>query len=277
MDGAPVISLLSRLVLLLVHPALACPDVDGTLNRAVQHLLAADSAAVDHDFASMDDAFGCAVVTPRQVARYFVVRGGAAELATPGSGQLLFASARALDATVWESAFGPDLNAVWANAAAVGTGSLKLDTNADGGWVDGERVPIWPDLAFAGWHVVQVVTTDGRTVLFGRVVNLPTGGTSLVATGLPETGASPMIGTAGTAPTRRKRLVSPVWLVAAGVVAAAGGGLAAGAVIEGQHVPTLGTVDAVDAGWAKERVYAYGAYAAWGVAGVLGGISFVFP
>lgn len=269
---------LPLLALILLHRvASACPDVDSTLNAAVQDILAADAEGTASDFAAMDDALGCQVVTRQQVARYLLIRGGAAELASPGEGALLLASARILDATVWDPQLGPELKAIWERQQVDATGSLVLDTNADGGWVDGEPVGSWPVVAFAGWHVVQVVTTDGATVMFGKVVNLPAGGNSLVSTGLPESGALPVDGVQAAVESRKHRLISPAWLIASAVTAAAGGGLAVGARLEASRVPEYETLEAVDDAWLRERRMAYGAYVVWGAAGVLGVLSFALP
>lgn len=257
--------------------AWACPDVDSTLNAAVQDILAADASGTAGDFASMDDALGCQHVTRQQVARYLLIRGGAAELGSPGDGELLLASARALDPSVWEPQLGPELKATWARQRADATGSLILDTNADGGWVDGERVASWPAVVFAGWHVVQVVTTDGATVMFGKAVNLPAGGNSLVATGLPESGAMAGIRTEPPGEVRKHRVISPAWLVASLVTAAAGGGLAVGARLQSDRFSQYESVEAVDQAWLRERELAYGAYIAFGAAGVLGVLSFTLP
>ena len=254
--------------------AYACPDLDGALNAAVVHILAADSAATDRDFATAEESLGCERVSAAQIARYFVVRGGRAELDAPGSGLSLLASARALDPTVWEAQLGPELRATWQGAAVAPDGSLMLDTNADGGWVDGRHVTAWPAVAFGGWHVVQVITLDGKTVMYGRSVNLPAGNGSLVSTGLPESGAT-VAETA--APSRKRRVISPAWLIGSVALAAAGGGLAIAANEQRQRVPEYDSLDSLDLAWNRERQFAYGAYAAWGAAGVLGGLSFVLP
>ncbi len=256
----------------LLGSALACPTLDESVDSAVVHALAADAAAADNDFVTAEEALGCAPVTAAQAARYFVVRGGAAEFVEPGSGARLFASARAVDPKVWEDRLGGELKARWSNAAVEGSGSLTLDTNRDGGWIDGVHVVDWPARTGAGWHVVQVVSIDGSTVLYGRSVNLPAGEDALVQTGLAESAASEVHAVPATP---RRPLVSPAWLIASGVAAVVGGGLAAGARVQSDHMSGYGTEETLNAAWQREQGFAYGAYAAWGVAGVMGGLSFV--
>lgn len=251
----------------------ACPDLDESVDSAVGHALSADVGATERDLLGAEEALGCAPVTASQAARYFIVRGGAAEFLEPGSGDRLFASARALDPSVWEERLGPDLKAKWAVASVEGVGSLTLDTNHDGGWIDGVHVDEWPGRRSAGWHVVQVISLDGSVVLYGKSVNLPAGEDALVQTGLAESAAS----TTQAPPTVKRRVVSPAWLIASGVVAAAGGGLAAGATLQAHRMPDYGSEASIDSAWNREQQFAYSAYAAWGVAGVLCGLSFVLP
>jgi len=275
---------LLALLLLGTNRADACPDLSGSLDAAVGHLLAADTGSGDLEAA--ESAFACERVVPSQVARYLVIRGGASEFAAPGSGVRWFASARAVDATVWEERFGEDLRGVWSASVIDGHGSLLLDANAAHGWVDGKAVTAWPFEASAGWHVVQVVDSTRGDVLFGRVVNLPAGESSLVQTGLAAveerslTAAGPVAPGAPGAPVAqvlitKHRVASPVGLVLAGVLAAAGAGLAAGSQVEAAHVASAATPDALDAAWQGQRGLAWGAYSAWGAAGVVAGLSFV--
>ena len=264
------------LFLLLGTPsAHACPDLSRSLDAAVGHLLAADTGSGDLDAA--ERAFACERVVPQQVARYLVIRGGAAEFSAPGSGARWFASARSIDATVWEERLGEELRGSWSTAVIDGHGSLVLDANAAHGWVDGRAVLSWPVETNAGWHLVQVVDSVTGKVLYGRTVNLPAGESSLVQTGLAELdlASSPVaVGTAQVDAPRR-RIASPVALVAAGVLAAAGAGLAAGSQVEAAHVASAATSDALDTAWTRQRGLAWGAYSAWGAAGVVAGLSFV--
>jgi hypothetical protein len=265
-------------LLLATNKADACPDLSSSLDAAVGHLLAADTGSRDLDAA--ESAFGCEPVLPAQVARYLVTRGGASEFAVPGSGVRWFASARAVDATVWEDRFGEDLRGIWSASVIDGHGSLLLDANAAHGWVDGKAVTVWPFEASAGWHVVQVVDATRGDVLFGRVVNLPAGESSLVQTGLAAVEERKMETTGPLAPVAqglipKHRVASPVGLVLAGVLAAAGAGLAAGSQVEAAHVSSAATPDALDTAWQGQRGLAWGAYSAFGAAGVVAGLSFV--
>ena len=263
-------------LLLGTNRAYACPDLSRSLDAAVGHLLAADTGSGDLDAA--ERAFACERVVPQQVARYLVIRGGAAEFAAPGSGARWFASARSIDATVWEERLGEELRGVWSASVIDGHGSLMLDANAARGWVDGKAVGVWPVEASAGWHLVQVVDATSGKVLYGRTVNLPAGASSLVQTGLAElevASFSDIPGASASAEAPRRRVASPVVLVAAGVLAAAGAGLAAGSQIEAAHVASAPNSDALDTAWARQRGLGWGAYAAWGAAGVVAGVSFV--
>lgn len=263
-------------LLLGTNRAYACPDLSRSLDAAVGHLLAADTGSGDLDAA--ERAFACERVVPQQVARYLVIRGGAAEFAAPGSGARWFASARSIDATVWEERLGEELRGVWSASVIDGHGSLMLDANAARGWVDGKAVGVWPVEASAGWHLVQVVDATSGKVLYGRTVNLPAGASSLVQTGLAElevASLSDLPGASASAEAPRRRVASPVVLVAAGVLAAAGAGLAAGSQIEAAHVASAPNSDALDTAWARQRGLGWGAYATWGAAGVVAGLSFV--
>ncbi len=258
--------------LLLVARAFACPSLDASLDQALAHALSADFASADHDLGEAEAAMACSEAAPAQVAHYLVVRGGVAEFGTPGGGVRFFASAKAIDPDTWDARLGPALEQVWKTAALDGAGSLSMDTNQDAGRVDGRTVDGWPAQVPEGWHVVQVVSLDGRAVLFGKAVNLPAGEAALVQTGLPEgMAAAPQ-----PLEARRGRVLSPAWAIASGVVAAAGVGLAVGARLQADRVDEYGSVEIVDAAWTREQELAYGAYAAWGTAGALFGLSFVF-
>lgn len=260
-------------ILLLVARAFACPSLGAALDTAVAHSLAADFTAAERDLADAEAALACAEATPAEIAHYLVIRGGVAEFVSPGSGARLFASARAIDPAAWDPRLGPAIEQAWASAKLEGEGSLALDTNQDGGRVDGGVVAAWPAKVPEGWHVVQVVSLDGRAVLFGKAVNLPAGEAALVQTGLAE-------GLAATpqplADSGRKRVLSPAWVIASGVVAAAGGGLAIGARLQADRIDAYEEVETLDTAWTREQQLAYGAYAAWGTAGALFGLSFVF-
>lgn len=263
-----VVPFVSTLTLWLGRAAAAgCPDLDASIEVAVQDILAADPDGADRALAAAEQACGCAEVGPEQVARYLLVRGATAEFMQPGSGVRLLASARATDPAVWEPRFGEDLHAVWASATVDGAGTMALDVASGEGWVDGARVADWPHEARAGWHVVQILPVGGGQPVFGRTVNLPAGESAVVQSGLPPlVQASP-----------RRRVASPVGLIAAGALAAVGGGLAVGARVEAAKVPDAPTLEALDALWDRERGLAIGAYAAWGAAGVVGVVSFVLP
>lgn len=249
-----------------IASAVACPDLDAALETAVQDILAADPEGASTSIAAAEQACGCATQRPDQLARYLLVRGATAEFVAPGSGVRLLASARALDASVWEPRFGDDLRAVWASATVDGRGAMTLDVPAYVGRVDGAPVESWPVEIPAGWHVVQVLPTAEALPVFGRAVNLPAGESAVVGTGLPPL---------ESAVVRRRRVASPAGLIAAGALAAIGGGLAVGARVEAARVPEAASLDALEAEWNRERGFAIGAYAAWGVAGAVGVVSFV--
>lgn len=249
-----------------IASAAACPDLDAALETAVQDILAADPDGASTSLAAAEQACGCAFQRPDQIARYLLVRGATAEFLTPGSGVRLLASARAIDGSVWDPRFGEDLRAVWASATVDGRGAMTLDVPAYAGRVDGAGVDAWPVQLPAGWHVVQVMAPDAAMPAFGRAVNLPAGESSVVGTGLPPLEA---------AVATRRRVASPVGLVAAGALAVVGGGLAVGARVEAARVPEAATLEALDADWNRERGFAIGAYAAWGVASAIGVVSFV--
>ncbi len=266
------------LLLAILSPALACPELNAALDGAVVHILSADSATTALDFEAAEASLACAQASPAQIARYFLVRGGAAELALAGSGAPWFGAAKAIDGAVWVPELGPDLKRLWEEAGTSGEGSLNFDTNREGGWVDGAPVQDWPARIWAGWHVVQIITTDGKTVMYGRSLHLPDQEVALVQTGLPEMRARAAPETAGGGTIEKKRrLISPAWLIASGVVAAAGGGLAAGAKVQSGRMPLYDSVETLDTAWTRQQQFAVGAYACWGAAGVLGGLSFVLP
>jgi hypothetical protein len=75
----------------------------------------------------------------------------------------------------------------------------------------------------------------------------------------------------------KQRLISPAWLAASLVSAAAGGGLAVGARLQADRIPAYETVEQVDKAWLREQELGVGAGVLWGVAGVFGVLSFVLP
>lgn len=255
------------LLLALMQTGLACPSLDGELERATAAIIAGDLAAAT---AALDDArssFSCAQASPAGLGRYFLLRGA---VATQGGGDPTdwLSAARRLALEGFDPRLGPELQAAFKAAPTPGRATLLLEPTLPAA-LDGEAVVDWPIALSSGAHLVQVIGTDGK-IRFNKEFNLLPDEDALLSTGLSL--EAPVV----AAPAPRKRR-GPVLLVASAVAAAAGGSLAAGALAQNETMSATGNLEAFDAAHTRQRAFAYGAYGLGGAAVVGAALYFVIP
>jgi hypothetical protein len=275
-------------MLLLTSLALACPASGPALDHAADALLAGSPAEADLALAQAAQSFGCAPATLADLGRYWLVEGVRFALAGDATrATRAFAASRRVDPSGWDPRFGASLKVTYDAAGAEGPGYLTVDANHASARIDTLTPASWPAEIAGGVHLVQIVSPDGATVAYGKLVRVVEGEEVLVETGLPEL---PPEAIATTAPvglvvdpamdpamdatvdpvvTRRR---SPWWFVAAGVAAGGAGALYYLAYREEDDLGGADDLGTLDAAWARQRGFTGGAVALSGAAafGVVG-------
>jgi hypothetical protein len=214
--------------------------------------------------ATFDAALGCAgAADPALVARALAVDGLWRHFRGEADGAALaFASAHALDPGAWNPDYGADAQAAWERAIAAapaGAGTLAVEPALHPDLrplIDGAPVTL-PASVPVGFHLVQVVESDGRARYASRALLLDPGEHVVVNTG-PLAPLPP-----GPAPTAHK----PTWpLWTAGGLAALGGGAALWASSTSSALEQAGTVDDLNTAYRRQKVLAASAYTLSGLA-----------
>jgi hypothetical protein len=249
-----------------------CPDLAAETERSTLALIAGDFTTSDDALRGAESSLACAPASSDMLSRWMLARGAHLSL-TGGAPSPWLAASRRLNPAFFDDRLGPAVRASWEVAAPEGRASLTIEP-AVAGRLDGATTTAWPVEVDAGPHVVQVYSPEGA-VLFGRTFEVDPDENALIPTRLapdapigdPEAVRMP------DAPKKRTR--KPGLLVSALALAAAGGGLAAGAIAQTATMEAAPDLERLEAANGAQRGMAIGAYSAWGAAAVTGAL-FVF-
>lgn len=116
------------MILLLAAAALACPNLDAEVERAVGALVGGDFVGARAALGTAATSFACAAATPEQAARYWLVEGAVAQLAGDAdAARRPLAAARAAAPDRFDERLGPKVRAAWTAATPDGAGTLMLE------------------------------------------------------------------------------------------------------------------------------------------------------
>ncbi len=265
-------------------PMIPCADPAALVEVAEQAVfeLRVDDARAT--LGRIEEAFGCAVVDPEVLARFFDVEGALLVHAGDRDGATLrFAAARAIVHDGLDPMYGSKVRAV-SDATARAPIESEIDLSPRPAEDDDVRVDTalvsLPVSVTSGLHLVQVGPPG--TVAFGELVLVEPGGRLVVSTHrlsapaadlpapLPAPGAP-----SSPSPEPGRRGPSVGLLVTSGALAALGG-VSAGLALREQDgaIPSATSVDAVDAAWTRQRAFGWTAYGLWSGAALAAGLSF---
>ncbi len=233
-----------------------CPPLADALEAATTALI--DGVDTGAAFTAAEASLACAPATKTELARLFLLRGAALQLAGEADAVgPFYAAAIGQDATYFDDRLGPAVRAAWTDARHGDPGRLTANRPLD---VDGTRVDAFPATLESGPHALQALEAG-----WARVVVLPAG--EELAVEVPTT--RPV-----EPPTRKK---SALWLVAGGAALAGAVGCGAGAMAQTETMGEAETVAALDEAWTTQTVLGSAALglAALGGTGVV--LHFVLP
>lgn len=179
---------------LAAEPSRVC-DPGVRLDEALVALKAFDVGAAKTSLQQAEADFGCSSrVTRPLLARHLVVDGLFWFVqGDPTSAQTSFASAKALDPSVWIDDFGAETRAVYDQAQVQpGAGGLVSENPVGPGFsvaVDGESVKLPADVP-AGLHLVQVLDSEDHA-WFAQLALIGPGETVQIAPVLPAKAPAP--------------------------------------------------------------------------------------
>lgn len=242
------------MILLFAAAALACPALLPALERAESTTTTERAAAL----AEALESLGCDAAGPTELGRYW-----AAEARHLGAaGETARAALAAAAAHRMLPPDDPHLLDVPAPAPADGTGWLVVDTNRATSRVDTVPPAAWPAEVPSGLHLLQVLSPDGTTLWYGKVVRVVAAEEVLVETGLPEASPEPLVDGAllpADLPPDEGPRRSAWWFVASGVAAGGAAGLYWLADHERGAITTAEDLPALEAAYTRQRLYAGGA------------------
>lgn len=255
------------MLVFLLHTALAasdappCPDLADAVGEYESAIAGGRRAEWDDRHAAAQAALSCGpAADPALLARLLNARGVAyLGLGRDSDAAWAFASSRGVRPDEWNPLFPADVRAVAAAAVLpAGEGLLLIEPAPDPvlrTLLDG--VPTaFPAPVPLGFHVVQVLDpTIGDVAIAGRTVLLTD----------PDEQLRIDFGPLAPAPPPLVRARKP-WLLWSSLGAATAAGMGAwGALAQSPQMEAAPTRAALDAAWARQRVFGYGAYALAGL------------
>ncbi len=247
------------MMLLWAQAHAACPTMVATLEAATSVLI--DGGDGTAALAEVETALACGTATKSELARLWVLRGAALQLAgDAAAAEPFYAAALGADATWFDDRLGSSVREAWSRAKYGLPARLSANRPLD---VDGVHIDTFPATLESGPHALQA-----PDVRWARVLVMPPGEESVVEvplTPLPDPDAVVL---------PRK---GAGWLVAGGVVlaGAVGAGVAAGA--QSEVMSGAETTTALDEAWNTQQALGISSIglAALGSTGVV--LHFVLP
>jgi len=260
--------------LLIAAARAACPDTAAALAEAEAALFEGRLDEASERLDDVEQAFGCALVSPTDLARFWVAEG--ARLwwkGDAGAAAIAFRAAARVSPDTFDPTYGQKIRAAWEaeRGARAPAATLLLAGGAGRAtFLDG-RPTLFPASVPAGLHLVQAGRSS-TAIEFGRVVDLPPGVTleldlpapapapvAVAPAPLPAPAPAPL-----PAPGPPKQ--RPIALLAAtGLTATAAGVASVLALQQNPAMDVATSVDELDRAYHRQVMWGVTAYTLMGV------------
>ena len=171
----------SFLPLSIAHAEESCPAVEPALQTAEKDALSFFLADAQNALTEAADGFGCRVVEPALLARYWLAQAMVWHLQErEDEAQAALGAAKVAEGSVFTEDLGDELRGLWEAAPIprAETVRVKIRGLARGDGVRIDTIDMPEPVVVPGFHLIQVVR-DGE-VVFGRVAEVPPSGLEMV-------------------------------------------------------------------------------------------------
>jgi hypothetical protein len=260
------------MLLLLIAPSLACPDLREGWNRALDAAVAAETGGITAGLASVEAAMGCRPLEPTDVARAWVVH-ALAERAQGRDPSPWMRAARRLAPTLHDPRIPTSL---WRSNGTDAPASVGVEP-AGSAMLDGVPTTAWPVSTTDGPHLLQILGSDGA-VRLARTFQLLPGEDALVethgVTGVDPSHARPSadVGAARVPRARRPGLRAATLASALGA-----GAFALAALGERDRLERATDLTTLDAAHQRQVIWASGSWFLAATTAILLGLELALP